>query len=263
LEELVLSNISSDKLLRKAICILSYPWNNADIAMDRLKELQAINVGKLIFEGRSTICNAKILGKGTNSIVLKCEYKGRLAVLKVLRLDASRNSLKLEAEILKRIESLNLAPRLYTYDHWYIVEEYIDGVPISEYSTYLDSTDPDIVKRVVEKILCNALSLDLSGVDHGELSRPMKHILISTDENVYFIDFESASMSRRPKNLTSIVQYLLNHDKWCNYIIEMCRVKDVRTIYKVLGEYKRLSDPKIIMELFEIECTNLRRPAPL
>src|SRR5260370_18688912 len=50
--------------------------------------------------------------------------------------------------------------------------------------------------------------MDSSGLDDGELSRGHKNVIISNDDIPKILDFESASLMRRPSNFTSLAQYL-------------------------------------------------------
>jgi putative serine/threonine protein kinase len=50
--------------------------------------------------------------------------------------------------------------------------------------------------------------LDVIGLDHGELSHAPKHIIIDKVGKPFIVDFETASVNRRPSNVTSICQFL-------------------------------------------------------
>jgi putative serine/threonine protein kinase len=50
--------------------------------------------------------------------------------------------------------------------------------------------------------------LDELGLDHGELSKAPKHLLVDRMENVFIVDFETASLERHPANVTAVCQYL-------------------------------------------------------
>jgi putative serine/threonine protein kinase len=144
-----------------------------------------------------------------NSVVVKVIYRGKVAVAKLLRLDAQRKDLCSEVEVLKYINRYGLGPRLYSGGDWYLIEEYIDGEYLpAKLESLIDSGQHDDLKSLLRRILDKTYKLDVIGVDHGELSRADKHIIVSENYDPRIIDFESSSMSRRPRNLTSIIQYI-------------------------------------------------------
>lgn len=258
MEELDINNFhiitANYNKLHTLACIFSYPTLNISLSLRRIEELFSIGIEKFFFVGDTHLCNTRILGKGTNCLVVKCIYKSRDAVVKFLRIDSNRRSLELEAEILKKIEPLDLAPKIYVYSDWYIVEEYIPGESLVDYTRRIKDVSQKDVYTIIRDMLCKAVKLDVARVDHGELNRPKKHIRITRSKRIFFIDFESASMSRSPKNLTSIVQFLLNHEVWRHYIYKLTGIKSTEFFYKILREYKQTRDVQQIMNKFGIKC---------
>jgi putative serine/threonine protein kinase len=57
---------------------------------------------------------------------------------------------------------------------------------------------------IATAILEQCFRLDLAGLDHGELSRLARHVIVS--ERPYIIDFESASTTRKTCNVTAAAQ---------------------------------------------------------
>jgi putative serine/threonine protein kinase len=50
--------------------------------------------------------------------------------------------------------------------------------------------------------------LDLTGLDHGELSKAPKHVIVDPHLQPWIVDFETSSDTRKPANVTAICQYL-------------------------------------------------------
>jgi putative serine/threonine protein kinase len=50
--------------------------------------------------------------------------------------------------------------------------------------------------------------LDNVGLDHGELSKAPKHIIVDKQRKPWIVDFETASVDRKPANVTSVCQFL-------------------------------------------------------
>ncbi len=228
------------------ICkLIYYPDGDLNICLDRLRKLGEIGVTALILEGDVFVDKYYILGKGTNSIVIKVFHDDEVKVIKLLRSDASRNTLENEASILKYINSseedrrFHLVPEIYDYHDWYLLLEYIDGIPINDYLSYeLYELDLNGVKSLIYKLLLKCHLLDLLHVDHGELSNPYRHILITEPLDPVIIDFESASRVRKVKNLTSILQFLLISSTASGYIREILEV-DLNLVLPILRRYKQ------------------------
>ena len=64
------------------------------------------------------------------------------------------------------------------------------------------------VRKVLVEILEQCCRLDEAGLDHGELSKAPKHLLVDKADKPFIVDFETASMERRVTNVTSVCQYL-------------------------------------------------------
>ncbi|MGW8289261.1 MAG: serine/threonine protein kinase, partial [Candidatus Bathyarchaeia archaeon] len=62
----------------------------------------------------------------------------------------------------------------------------------------------DVMKDVLEQ----CWRLDSIGLDHGELSKAPKHIIISKQNKAFLVDFETASVDRKPSNVTTVCQFL-------------------------------------------------------
>jgi putative serine/threonine protein kinase len=68
--------------------------------------------------------------------------------------------------------------------------------------------DTEQVRGVVGEVLEQCWRLDSIGLDHGELSKAPKHIIISKQHKPFLVDFETASVDRKPANVTSACQFL-------------------------------------------------------
>jgi len=241
------------------ICkLIYYPDGDLNICLDRLKKLEDIGITALILEGDVFVDKYYVLGKGTNSIVIKVFHSNEMKVIKLLRSDASRNTLENEASILKYINSseedrkFHLVPKIYDYHDWYLLLEYIDGIPISDYLSYeLYELNLNDVKSLIYKLLLKCHLLDLLHVDHGELSNPYRHILIAEPLDPVIIDFESASRVRKVKNLTSILQFLLISSTASGYIRELLNI-NLEPIFPILKRYKRNPSHELFTEIIKL-----------
>lgn len=219
--------------------ILSYPKNDENIAKNRFNILIKHGLDAFIFDGSVRIGDISFLGKGTNSLVIKGILKKDIVVVKILRLDASRNNLLNEVKLLNRLKRTKVSPQVILFSEWFIIEEFMDGVLISKFlHKDLYSYNKKEVDQLINDILFKSFTLDQLGIDHGELSRADKHIIITDDLKSIMIDFESASESRKPKNITAICHYLFVRSPAAEYLRLLYNI-DLDDLNSILKKYKR------------------------
>jgi predicted Ser/Thr protein kinase len=80
--------------------------------------------------------------------------------------------------------------------------------------------------------------LDHAGLDHGELSRAPKHIIIDTADKPHIVDFETASTMRRTSNVTSISQYLFMKSQLAGILRRKLGKVDQELLVATLRSYK-------------------------
>ncbi len=199
--------------------VLCYPpvYCSEDILGKRLNSLRDFGVEYLVDYGDYKLYGYHVLGKGYSAIVSLCIHDGVPRILKVRRLDSRRKGLEAEAVFLEFLEPFELSPKIYSWSKDFIVMEYVDGTPLPIFiENNLDKIDH--VRRVLRKLLVKAFILDSLGIDHGELNRPGSHVMVKGSE-IVFLDFESASASRKPRNLTSLASYLFLRSRFKEKIL--------------------------------------------
>ena len=237
--------------------LIYYPVGDLETCIERIRLLDKRGIEALLLEGEAFVYKYHTLGKGTNSIVLKVLHNHTVKVLKILRADADRNTLEHEAKILSYINDkereyrIKIVPKLYDHDKWFLLMEYIEGSSINDFlSSELYSLAEDEVKRLVYKILFKCHILDLIGVDHGEISNPYKHIIITEDLEPIIIDFESASMIRKPKNLTSIFQFIFYTSNASSFLRTIFNL-DYQSILPMLKKYKKTPSRELFNKIID------------
>jgi putative serine/threonine protein kinase len=80
--------------------------------------------------------------------------------------------------------------------------------------------------------------MDAYGLDHGELSRAHKNVIVSDDDSPKILDFESASVMRRPSNFTSLTQYLFLGGSIAKKMTRLMGPVDRDELLKCLRDYK-------------------------
>src|SRR6267378_3092264 len=88
------------------------------------------------------------------------------------------------------------------------------------------------------QLLEQCFTLDRIWLDHGELSHAHKNVLV-TSEYPVIIDFESASLKRKPNNLTSIIQYLFIAGRVSRILREITSCDNEKNLIESLTRYKR------------------------
>lgn len=184
--------------------ILCYPLYKEEEFKKRVNTLNSYGI-KLLNFGKSKINNINILGKGHAAVVLKGLMNDREVAVKLRRIDSKRDTMLKEAYNLKIANSIRIAPKLFYANDEMLIMEYIEGNTIRE---LIEEGAIDTIKVASRYILEKCFMLDLIGLDHGELSRMDKHIIIK--DRVEIIDFDSASF-RKVSNLTSAIQYLIKN----------------------------------------------------
>jgi putative serine/threonine protein kinase len=186
--------------------ILCYPKATEEEAQNRVEELKALGVSAIEFSGRGTAFNVPVLGKGFVGVVVTAHLNGQRAALKIRRVDADRPSLGHEAEMLAKANSVDVGPRLIGASNNFLLMRLIDGDPLP---VWLEThKEKELVHGVLAGVLAQCWRLDTAGLDHGELSRAPKHLIVDKARHPWIVDFESASDTRKPSNITAVCQYL-------------------------------------------------------
>ncbi|MDG7035599.1 MAG: hypothetical protein JRN32_00670 [Nitrososphaerota archaeon] len=219
---------------------LSFPLFNSERALSILGRLSSV--------GMVDIELKRIVGKGHKSVVLSGSLSGgKRVAIKVLRTDTMEDRLIREAKFLKMANSISIGPRLIATDKYFIVMEMIEG---ERFTGWLKrETKPEIIKEVVGSALRQTWKLDSIGLDHGELSNPDDHLIVG-EASVTILDFESGSVMRRPKNFTSLFQYLFVRSPRAAELGWFFGISSQEEAISIAKDYRRShpSDP--------IECLN-------
>ncbi|MBN1358734.1 serine/threonine protein kinase [Candidatus Bathyarchaeota archaeon] len=185
--------------------ILCYPRATEAELESRLGELREHGVTTVEFSGEASAFNMPVLGKGFVGIVVAAHVGGERMALKIRRVDAVRAGLEHEAQMLAKANSVQVGPRLIGVSRNFLLMQLVDGYLLPH---WLDAhKEKAIVCGVLGEVLEQCWRLDSIGLDHGELSKAPKHIIISKQQEPFLVDFETASVDRKPANVTSACQF--------------------------------------------------------
>lgn len=208
--------------------VMCYPRYDLRELKRRLRELKKLGVTAVEFVGEKNAFNVQVLGKGCVGIVVVALTEHGKGALKVRRVDADRTGMQREAEMLKRANAVDVGPRLMGTTENFLLMEFVEGTLLPQWiETVKGRRTRSRIREVLRSVLEQCWRLDKLGLDHGELSRAPKHVIVDSGDNPYLVDFETASVHRRVSNVTSICQYLFIGSQ------------AAKTIKKKLGEINR------------------------
>lgn len=206
--------------------ILCYPRRTEEELQTRVEELKMHGVTAIEFSGKGNAFNVPVLGKGYVGIVVVAQRYGQRLALKIRRIDADRIDLLHEGEMLGKANSVGVGPVLVDVSKNFLLMQLVEGDLLP---AWLDiNQDQTLLRQILGEVLEQCWKLDLSGIDHGELSKAPKHIIVDRCGQPWIVDFETSSDKRQPANVTAICQYLT-----------MSGGQIPRKIGEVLGERKR------------------------
>ena len=186
--------------------VLCYPRVSETELQNRLGELKTHGVKAVEFAGKTSAFNVPVLGKGYVGIVIIAHLDRRKAALKIRRVDADRLGLQHEAQMLAKANSVHVGPKLMSVSNNFLLMQFIDGDLLPD---WLETTkEKESMFSVLNAILEQCWRLDSIGLDHGELSNAPKHIIVDKVQTPFIVDFETASVERKPANVTSVCQFL-------------------------------------------------------
>jgi putative serine/threonine protein kinase len=216
--------------------LICYPKPTKTEFKKRLKELRKLDIKALELSGEKEVFNMPVLGKGCVGIVTIAHMNHERAALKIRRVDADRIGMLREAEMLKKTNSISVGPKLLAVSKNFLLMQFIDGKLLPE---WLDTgREKALIKRVLRGVLEQCWLLDKAGLDHGELSHAPKHIIIDGKNRPFIVDFETASLNRKPSNVTSICQFLFISSAVAKKVSEKIGKRDRDAIIEALRRYK-------------------------
>jgi putative serine/threonine protein kinase len=188
--------------------VLCFPKPSEAEVQSRIAELRALGVLALEFSGRGSVYGVPVpvLGKGFVGVVVIAHLKGERLAMKIRRLDADRVDLLHEAEMLKKANTVDAAPKLVSSSKNFLLMQLIEGELLPAWLN--QNKDALLVRQLLRDVLASCYRLDQIGLDHGELSKAPKHVIVDHELKPWIVDFETASDKRKPANLSAICHFL-------------------------------------------------------
>jgi putative serine/threonine protein kinase len=216
--------------------LICYPKPTKTEFKKRLKELRKLGIKALELGGEKEVFGMPVLGKGCVGIVTIARMNYERAALKIRRVDADRVGMLREAEMLKKANSIGVGPKLLAVSKNFLLMQFIDGKLLPEWLN--TRRGKALIKRVLRDVLEQCWLLDRAGLDHGELSHAPKHIIIDGKNRPFIVDFETASLNRKPSNVTSICQFLFISGLVAKKVCQKIDKRNGAAIIEALRRYK-------------------------
>jgi putative serine/threonine protein kinase len=230
--------------------VICYPNYSKAELKKRLRELQKLGVKTLEFTGEKQAFNVPVLGKGCVGIVVIAYLNGERAALKIRRVDADRLMMQSEALMLRKANSVHVGPKLLGVGRNFLLMQFIDGELLPR---WLEKCKRKVlVRKVLREVLEQCWRLDEIGLDHGELSHAPKHLIVNGEGKPFIVDFETASVNRRPSNVTSICQFLFISGVVAKIVVEKLGGKDANRFVSVLRCYKKSRSRENFEKILEV-----------
>ena len=218
--------------------ILCYPKLNEDELQNRVRQLELHGVTAIEFTGKGNVLNVPVLGKGNVGIVVTAHRYGQRIALKIRRLDADRADLLHEARMLTIANSAGVGPVLVEAGKNFLLMQLVEGDFLPDWLTA--NSAKIALRQVLGELLEECWKLDLIGLDHGELSKAPRHVIVDVCSQPWIVDFETSSGQRKAANVAAICQYLLmSGGSVSKRTSEILGERNRDRIIKALRHYKR------------------------
>jgi putative serine/threonine protein kinase len=217
----------------RLVPIISYPRFVAEEYAERISEMKSLGITSIMLGGKTMLSGTPVAGKGCVGLVVKAKIGSKMCALKIRRIDADRKSMDEEARLHKAANAAGVGPQLEGYTKNLLTMEFADGQSIFEWAS---DASKDSARSMTRAVLEQCHALDVAGLDHGELSRLDRHVIMS--DMPCIIDFESASTARKTCNVTAAAQSIFLYSAVADRIKKILGAPDRNRVVSALRAYK-------------------------
>jgi putative serine/threonine protein kinase len=219
--------------------LLAYPNPSDESVESRIRQLKSLGIEGLEFEGPLRMGKLSVLGKGVVGLVFRGISENRRVAVKIRRTDSRRRSMIHEASMMTAANKAGIGPECLGSSEDVLEMQFLDGQRLPLWISNLKGRGRKArVKATVKAMLEQCARLDAYGLDHGELSRAHKNVLVSKGDHPWILDYESASLMRRVNNFTSLAQYILLSGRFSRKVLRILGLVDRDELVKNLRLYK-------------------------
>ncbi|MCY0849763.1 serine/threonine protein kinase [Sulfuracidifex metallicus] len=152
-------------------------------------ELLNAGIKELLSEGKVKINDVMVIGKGKSGIVAMIDNE---RVVKIRRTDSPKPSMEQECSYQRN--AFPVSPKVFSCGKNFIIMQRING--------YMFPRKPSVEE--VKLALIAARNLELLHVQHKEIARPWKNVMIDKDR-AFIVDYDSATFKPSPNNVSKIL----------------------------------------------------------
>ena len=219
--------------------LVGYPDPTAGSVEARIQQLSQLGITGLEFHGALRIGKLSVLGKGVVGLVFAGRAESTRVAVKIRRVDSRRRSMLREAEMIKAANRADVGPEYFDSSTDVLVMEYLEGKTLPAWLSTLGGRGTrSRIRGTLKELFEQSVRLDAYGIDHGELSRAHKNVLVTSEDKPWIVDFEGASLMRRVNNFTSITQYVLLSGRFSRKLVRLLGQVERDELVRCLRLYK-------------------------
>ncbi|MBN2881342.1 methyltransferase [Candidatus Woesearchaeota archaeon] len=174
--------------------------------MEKLYVLKIIKSFVLKTLEEKGLTNIKYLAKGRRGVIYVGDLNNEKIAIKIHNPKSQANTINFEYDMLLELNKLGIGPKVIFNGHNFFAYHFIDGINIDDKWIELSAVER---KKVLFEILDKLRILDSHGYNKDEMKYPYKHILIDSNLNVNFIDFERCKRDFKAHNITQFTNYIV------------------------------------------------------
>ena len=179
----------------------------------------------------------EIYAKGKRGII----YRQDNVCVKEKNPNSSVDTLKNEAEYLQVLNKEGIGPKFIKYSDSKLYREFVDGTRISDF--FEQENDKNKIISVIKQVLEQCRQIDLLSINKKELNNPYKDIIITCNDKgtakAVMIDFERCTQTKKPKNVTQFLQYIIKNKP---LLEKKAMIIDRKEFIRLGKEYKEKND---------------------
>jgi putative serine/threonine protein kinase len=219
--------------------LVAYPSPTPDAVESRISQLTDLGITSLEFQGPLRIGNLSALGKGVVGLVFSGMADEEHVAVKIRRVDSRRSSMSREAQMIQAANNAGIGPEFLGASRDILKMQFVEGLSLPSWLSGLKGRGTRAkIRSMFKELFEQCARLDAYGIDHGELSRAHKNVLVSSEGHPWILDFESASLMRRVNNFTSIAQYLFLSGRFSRRVLRVLGPVDRDDLVRSLRLYK-------------------------
>ncbi len=152
---------------------------------------------------KKDLTNLKIIGKGWRGTVYQAVFGNQKVAVKVPNSVQLKYAIQKEAFVLSIVNKKHIGSKLILAGEDFLMYKFVEGQHLE------DVLNENNYKKLLSELFYQARQLDLLGINKDEFQRPLKNAIVDKNMNITLIDFERAIFSKKPSNVTQLLQFIM------------------------------------------------------